>query len=69
MIRILSIVLFVSGVFGQSSFPGLNSWTFGQTVGFAGGGYLISTNNGFRNGAMLPDSTRYFKINLVSNVF
>jgi hypothetical protein len=65
MIRILSIVLFASGVFGQSSFPGLNSWTFGQTVGFAGGGYLISTNNGFRNGAMLPDSTRYFKINLV----
>ncbi|MBC8346787.1 MAG: hypothetical protein ISR82_04945 [Candidatus Marinimicrobia bacterium] len=65
MIRILSLVLFVSVVFGQSSFPGLNSWTFGQTVGLAGGGYLFSNNSGFRNAAMLPDTVRHFKINLV----
>jgi len=51
--------------FSQVSFPGLEAWTHGQTVGLAGGGYLFSINNEFRNAAMLPDSGRNFKINLV----
>ncbi|MDP6201452.1 MAG: hypothetical protein QF616_04375 [Candidatus Marinimicrobia bacterium] len=66
MIRFVFIInIFASGIFAQSSFSGLSSWTFSQTVGFAGGGYLITSNNGFRNGAMLPDSSRHFKIDLV----
>ncbi len=66
MIRFALIFFTLTGLgFAQISFPGLNAWTYGQTVGLAGGGYLFSIQNEFRNAAMLPDSDRYFKINLV----
>ncbi|MBT7495333.1 MAG: hypothetical protein HN665_02720 [Candidatus Marinimicrobia bacterium] len=66
MIRLLLffITIFELG-FSQVSFRGMNAWTHGQTVGLSGGGYLFKIQNEFRNPAMLSDSNRNFKINLV----
>ena len=66
MNRIFFIIsALVSFSLAQTTYPGLNAWTHGQTVGLAGGGYLFANQNEFRNPAMLPDSTRHFKINMV----
>ena len=66
MIRFIFVSIYLTSfLLAQTSFSGLNTWTHGQTVGLAGGGYLFSTQNEFRNPAMLPESGRYLKINLV----
>ena len=66
MIRFIFVSVYLTSfLLAQTSFSGLNTWTHGQTVGLAGGGYLFSTQNEFRNPAMLPESGRYLKINLV----
>jgi hypothetical protein len=66
MIRLLIIILTLIELgFSQKAFVGMNTWTHSQTVGLTGGGYLFSTQNEFRNPAMLTKSNRYFKINMI----
>ncbi|MEA1881123.1 MAG: hypothetical protein U9N31_01795 [Candidatus Marinimicrobia bacterium] len=58
------ITLIVFG-FPQTTFPGLNTWTNGQIVGLAGGGYLFSNHNDFRNAAILSGAKRQFKFDVI----
>ena len=60
--KINIIFIFFSIGFSQTSFYGLESWTQVSSVSFAGGGYLLSFRNDFRNPAMLVDSNRVFNI-------
>ena len=60
--KINIIFIFFSIGLSQTSFYGLESWTQVSSVSFAGGGYLLSFRNDFRNPAMLVDSNRVFNI-------
>ena len=50
----------------QNAFSGLSALTHGGTVGYSGGGYLLSFQNEFRNAAMLVDVERTVQLSLVS---
>ena len=50
----------------QNAFSGLSALTHGGTVGYSGGGYLLSFQNEFRNAAMLVDAERTVQLSLVS---
>ena len=50
----------------QNAFSGLSAFTHGGTVGYSGGGYLLSFQNEFRNAAMLVDAERTVQLSLVS---
>jgi len=65
IIKIFSPIMFASLVFAQNSFPGLDTWTDGSTVGHSGGGYLMSFQNSFRNAAMLVNADRSLNLTII----
>ena len=63
--KVVISCFFSALIFAQNAFSGLNTWTHGSTVGFSGGGYLISFQNEFRNAAMLVNADRSLKLSIV----
>ena len=63
--RILIFTLLKTIALAQSAFPGLNSWTHSNTVGLAGGGYIIPNQNEFRNAGSLVRPDRLFQLSLI----
>ena len=64
-IKILLSIIFTSYAFTQNAFLGLSTWTDGSTVGYSGGGYLMSLQNSFRNAAMLVGADRSISLNII----
>ena len=63
--RILIFTLLKTIALAQSAFPGLDSWTHSNTVGLAGGGYIIPNQNEFRNAGSLVRPDRLFQLSLI----
>ena len=55
--RYIIFIFISSSIFSQTAFPGLDSWTHANSLGLAGGGYIIPSQNEFRNAGSLarPD--------------
>tara|TARA_X000001036_G_scaffold348417_1_gene328753 strand:- start:919 stop:1815 length:897 start_codon:yes stop_codon:yes gene_type:complete len=66
IIKILFSLVLISTMSAQNAFSGLSALTHGGTVGYSGGGYLLSFQNEFRNAAMLVDAERTVQLSLVS---
>ena len=64
-IKIFLSIIFTSYAFAQNAFLGLSTWTDGSTVGYSGGGYLMSFQNSFRNAAMLVGADRSISLNII----
>ena len=63
--RYIIFILISSSIFSQTAFPGLDSWTHANSLGLAGGGYIIPSQNEFRNAGSLARPDRLFQLSLI----
>ncbi len=65
MKAVFYIFTFSAFCLGQSSFLGLNTWTQSNVLGLSGGGYLLNSQNDFRNAAMLVNAKRHIQFDVI----
>ena len=63
--RYIIFIFISSSIFSQTAFPGLDSWTHANSLGLAGGGYIIPSQNEFRNAGSLARPDRLFQLSLI----